>query len=288
MSKGSRNLNAREKAREKARKIQETEKRSKRLRIIVPSILILALIVGVTFLFTNFSKEQKSEKETQEQMAKTKGEQITPKMIDKNGAFHVSSDGVQKDTKPNGNTRLDMFFDPQCPACGIVERGIGDRVDELLQQNEVDLFIYPVSFLDQTSTDNYSSRAASAVVTVAERSPEHTMDFVNRIFQEDFQPGEGASYDSVSDSDLAEAAIEVGVSEKVAKTIEDKNYLDWVLENSKKQTNRTDYFSDGFSTPAVFFNTEYVNNEATNYSRVVFDNSEILDTFNQDFNEAKK
>lgn len=287
MSKGQRSTNAREKARAQAKKLADQEKRSKRIRLIISIVMALALIVGFGFLFTNLSQEQQSKKDAQEEMVKTKGKQLTPKLINDRGAFHVTSDGVQKDTQPTGKTVVETFFDPQCPACGIVERNTGERMDELLNNNEIDLYIYPITFLDQTSTDNYSSRAASAVVTVAERSPEHTMDFVAKIFSEDFQPEEGSAYESVSDTDLANAAIEVGVPEKTAKTIEDKNYLDWVVKHSKKQMARTDYFKDGFSTPAVFMGTEYVDGKATNYNRVVFDNADILGTFNKVLEETK-
>lgn len=287
MSKGSRTSRSREQAREQARKIQQEEALRKKLSFIVPAVVVILAIIGGFFLFSNYAEEKKTEKETQAQMAKTKGEQTTPKLIDDKGAFHVSANGVEKDVKPTGKTRMDMFFDPQCPACGMVDRGIGDRVNELLENDEIDLYIYPVSFLDQTSSDNYSSRATSAVVTVAERSPENTMKFINKIFEEDFQPEEGSSYESVSDKDLAQAAVEVGVPENIAKTIEQKNYLDWVVKNSKKQTSRTDYFSDGFSTPAIFLNTEYKNGQATDYTRVVFDNDNILQTFDNAVAEAK-
>lgn len=292
MGKGERNREKANEARLKSRQIienqQKKDKLEKKLKIFVPIVLVIALVVGAFFLFSNASEQKAERKAAQQEMINTKGEQKVPTRIDANGAYHITANGVASDNKEaTGETRLDMFFDPQCPACGMIDRGTNKQINTMVDNNELDLFIYPVSFLDQTSTDNYSSRATNAVVTIAENSPENTMKFINKIFEEDVQPSEGSQYSSVTDNELAEIAVSVGVPEDIAKKITEKTYIDWVISNSEKQIDRQDYFSQGFSTPAVFLNTEYKNGKAEGFSRITFKGSNISEIFEQAIAEAK-
>lgn len=212
------------------------------------------------------------------------GEQISPAKVDEFGAFHIGSDGqVLDDKTPTGATRMDMFIDPQCPACGVVDRAIGERVNELLANNEIDLFLTPTAFMNDSSTDDYSSRAVNALITVAEESPEHYLDFMNKLFEEDVQPGGGMSYIPVSDSQIGEYAMSVGVSEEVAKKFEKGHYIDWIEQHTNTQLNdRPDLFPESFSTPSVFFNIQYENGESSGHTKVEF-GSDPLESFNSTF-----
>ena len=264
--------------REALKKQREKElKRSRMKKTIIGSIagLVIAAIIGVIA----WSIVQSAGNETN-------GEQLAPTKADANGAFHISSGGaVIEDVAPTGQTRVDMFFDPMCPGCGLVDRGIGERLNQLVDDGEVDLYMTPVAFLDHASSDKYSTRAVNATITVAEEAPEYYMAFVNTLYEEGHQPAEGASYVSVTDGLLAERAVAVGVPEEVAAKFSEGLYYDWIAENTNKQLNqREDLFPDGFSTPAVFLNIEYEDKETntgkvSDYTRVEFDNAEIQQTF---------
>jgi protein-disulfide isomerase len=259
---------------------RKKEKRNRILITVAVSVVAIIFLGLISFFSIQDAKNAKIE-------ASATGVQVVPALADSNGSFYVSKDG--KTSKPEADSkaiRVDVFFDPQCPGCGVVERGIGDRLAELVQTEEIDLYLSPVSFLDNASVDRYSSRAVNAVVTVAEKSPGNLLKFVNALYAKNFQPAEGGA--SVSDEKLAAQAISVGVPEAVANEFKNHSYFDWIAKNSQTQMDRTDYFSAGFSTPSVFLNSKVQNGVASDFTKVVFADSNILETFNNTFSNLPK
>lgn len=218
------------------------------------------------------------------------GEQITPKKADEFGAFHIGSAGEALDDKePTGETRVDFFIDPQCPACGVVDRAISDRINELLSKGEIDLFITPTAFLNEASTDDYSNRAVNALITVAENAPEYFIDFMNALFEEENQPEEGISYIPVSDSDLAEIAMSVGVPENVSALFSERSYVNWIEQNTEKQLNdRPDLFPDTFATPSIFFGVSYnEDGKSSGHTKVEFTSQDPLAAFDATYEKVQ-
>lgn len=271
-------------ARAKAKSIVSAQrKKEKRQRAIITiSVSVVAVIFLGLIGFLAFSDAKETKRE-----ASVTGVQLTPELANENGAFYVSKDGKTNEPAADSKAvRVDTFIDPQCPGCGVVERGIGDRLAELVQTEEINLYLNPVSFLDKASADRYSTRAVNAVVTVAEKSPAHLLKFVNAIYEKDFQPAEGGL--KVSDEKLSAEAIRVGVPEAVANEFKNHSYFDWIAKNSTTQMARADYFSKGFSTPSVFLNSKVENGVASDFTRVEFVDSNILKTFNEAFSNVPK
>jgi protein-disulfide isomerase len=102
-----------------------------------------------------------------------------------------------------------------------------------LNAGQINLEIHPDAFLDASSSDQYSTRAASAVTYVAQNDPDHVLAFITNLYAEKFQPQEASNYRSVSDDAIAEQAVKAGVSEKVAKAAIGGTYADWVTAVSK-------------------------------------------------------
>lgn len=274
------NADMREALRKQREKDLKKDRNKKIILFSLIAIVALALISGAVWALTQSSSNQ-----TETAL----GEQLTPTKIDSTGAFHVTADGVVEDTTPTGQTRVDMFFDPMCPGCGIVDRGMNEELQTLVDNGEVDLFMTPVAFLDDASSDDYSSRAVNATIVIAEEAPEYYLDFISDLYEAGNQPSEGSAYVSVTDEMLAERAIELGVPEDVANKFSEGNYIEWIKEHSATQLNdRSDLFPDGFSTPAVFLNLKYNDaGEAVDYTRVNFDNAEIYETFDTALKAAK-
>ena len=229
---------------------------------VVTTILVAAVVLAM-FLSHKGSEEP------------VKSEQLTPATVTAEGSFIVKSDSIQDDAQ-----RVDMFFDPICPGCGVVDRALTPRITELVNNGEIILHLTPVAFLDEASTDNYSTRAVNAIVTVAEHDNASVLKFVNALFTKSNQPSPGAGYLPVTDAQLAEIAKSVGVPEKVANTFEQGRYIDWVVAGSEKQKERTDLFPTGFSTPSVFIGVEYSNGIAVG-NKVPFQDSDILEIFEE-------
>lgn len=255
---------------------KQAKKKARRDKIVRVSALVsvVAVLVGlIGYIAVTAHNKKDSDGWTQTAM------QLTPKNFDEHGAFQVKPENLKSSA-----TRVDDFFDPLCPGCGAVHRASGDRMKELVKSGDIDLRLSPVSFLDEASTDKYSTRAINAFVTVAENSPEHALDFLTALYRKDFQPQEGTQnygQKPVTDQALVEAAVGAGVPADVAKTIPEHRYADWIKKTSEKQVKRSDLFPGGFSTPAVFTGVKYGSDGKASGTRIDFKNKDILKAFNE-------
>ncbi|MDG4765839.1 thioredoxin domain-containing protein [Solwaraspora sp. WMMD406] len=91
---------------------------------------------------------------------------------------------------PAAEVELEVFLDYMCPFCGRFERANGDEIARLVRAGTVRLELYPLSFLNGVSAGSeYSTRAANAVATVADRAPDQFLAFHQALFEQ--QPDEG-------------------------------------------------------------------------------------------------
>lgn len=255
---------------------KQAKKKARRNKIVKVSALVsvIAVLVGLVG-YIAITTHNKKDSDGWSQAAT----QLTPKNFDEHGAFQVKSENLKSSA-----TRVDDFFDPLCPGCGAVHRASGDRMKELVKSGDIDLRLSPVSFLDEASTDKYSTRAINAFVTVAENSPEHALDFLTALYRKDFQPQEGTQnygQKPVTDQAIVEAAVGAGVPTDVAKTIPEHRYADWIKKTSEKQVKRSDLFPGGFSTPAIFTGVKYGSDGKASGTKIDFKNKDILKAFNE-------
>jgi protein-disulfide isomerase len=180
------------------------------------------------------------------------------------GAFYAISRGDttgqavdQKDTpantiqyavvvgKADAPTTLKFYEDPQCPICREFESVVGDKVQAAIAAGKVKVEYHLVSFLDRSSKNQYSSRAANAAYAVADTAgPDAFAKFHALLYAN--QPAEGTA--GPDDQQLIQWAVQAGAPEaQVTRLIQDKTYAQWV-------TNATDQMSlDGVNgTPGVF------------------------------------
>lgn len=263
-------------------KIQDEDKnsgmRNRKIIVSLVSLFIVVFVAIAAFIVVNKSNSEEPVVEQTEQQEETGApvEQLVPETVTEYGSFVVSSEGSTED-----RIRVDTFFDPLCPGCGIVDRALSDEISELVDNGKIVLHLSPVAFLDRGSSDNYSTRAVNAFVTIAEYDPYLAMKFMNRVLEEDFLPTQGPEYVPVPDSVFVDTAKELGVPDDVAESIANRHYIDWVIENTNKQTLRTDLFPNGFSTPSIFINVEYDENGEASGTEVKFESADILETFRE-------
>ena len=105
-----------------------------------------------------------------------------------------------------------------------------ERNRTLLQIRQINLEIHPMSFMDEYSTDEYSSRATGAILYIASNddNPDHLLKFISNIYAEDFQPGEASEYKSVKNKALKQQAIDAGVPQSVADKAFNGEYRKWM------------------------------------------------------------
>lgn len=257
----------------KVKAMQRGPEREERLRKLLfrgfGAVTVLAVLGVMVFVLLTGAQKPSGEN--------AKGEQKTPTKVTADGTFPLGQDGnviAASAAQARKGTRTLMVFDPQCPGCGAVERSLGDTLQSLNKQDKISLFLSPISFLGQQSTDDYSTRAASAVVTVAEGDPTKVQAFIKEIYKEANQPSEGTNYKPVSDAKLAQWARQAGVTEAVAASIPQEAYLDWVTKHTAALEKRTELFPNGLSTPAIFLGGKVQGTSTPGATRVQFTGQE--------------
>lgn len=115
--------------------------------------------------------------------------------------------------------------DFQCPACKQFEQILGSTVSDLIDNGQAQVEYRPVAILDRMSSDDYSSRSASASACVADESTTAWRSFKTALF--DNQPAEGGA--GLTDDRLVELAAAAGAgSSDTATCITEGRFIPWV------------------------------------------------------------
>jgi protein-disulfide isomerase len=141
---------------------------------------------------------------------------------------------------------VELYLDYMCPFCGRFERANGAELERLVAAGTVRLELYPLSFLDRMSAGSrYSTRAANAVATVADRTPDTLLAVHAALFAN--QPDEGSR--GLSDDDIAGLARRAGVSQQVTDAFDDRAFEGWIAGSTEEA------FAGGITgTPTVKIN----------------------------------
>lgn len=151
---------------------------------------------------------------------------------------------------------VEIYVDPMCPACGEVDRTLNATLTTLWNAGQIAMELHPVSFLDGASTDEYSTRAASALAYVGERDPQHALEFMGKLFAQDHQPSE-SDYRPIANRQIMRWAVEAGVPTAVAASAVNGRYMERVKKSTSYTIARKDLQSPdrgGFATPLIRVN----------------------------------
>ncbi|MBT0994281.1 thioredoxin domain-containing protein [Cellulomonas sp. DKR-3] len=128
------------------------------------------------------------------------------------GGIPVSDEGVG--VAGDGDTVVAVYVDLMCPFCAQMHAAQGADLVELARQDGVTVEYHPIAFLDSLSQGTaYSTRAANAVAVVADRDPEHVVDFLTALLEN--QPTENSV--GLTDVEIGELARGVGVPASVVE-----------------------------------------------------------------------
>ena len=241
----------REIARQKAREIREQQqKKEKRNKLILQLSVVTVLLgtVGVVVAFIFGSQ----------------GSDIARPDVDEKPANMEYDNGIrlgegllpiaagEQENVPN----IQIWVDYQCPVCQAFDVPNNQQIRSWVDTGVATVEYHPISFLDRSSVDNYSSRAANLAACTANYSPESYFE-VNSILMER-QPGEGSG--NLDNNDLLGIAEEAGVNvdEEFTACVESKAFADWIQEttNSVLTTPRPDSGVQITGTPSVIVNGE--------------------------------
>ena len=105
---------------------------------------------------------------------------------------------------------MKFYEDPQCPICQQFEAAVGEQVQTAIADGKVQVAYHVVSFLDDASENEYSSRAANALYVVADAAgPDVFAKYHSLLFEN--QPAEGTA--GPDDDQLIAWAVEAGADE---------------------------------------------------------------------------
>jgi protein-disulfide isomerase len=122
----------------------------------------------------------------------------------------------------HGPVRVDAFIDFLCPYCRRFELSSGPTLARLVADGQISLVYHPMNFLDEASTTNYSTRAASASGCAADRG--RFVEYAHALFTN--QPREGGP--GLTDAELAEIGVGAGLADpSFATCVSDEPYRDW-------------------------------------------------------------
>ena len=127
------------------------------------------------------------------------------------------------DTAP---VKVAIYEDFMCPFCGEFEAASRDALQKDVDAGKVQVRYYVMSFLDDHSSTEYSSRAANALGVVLDASgPEVAKKFHDLLFEH--QPEEGSA--GLSDAQLLGYAVQAGAKRSVVSSgIKTRSFEQWV------------------------------------------------------------
>jgi protein-disulfide isomerase len=128
-------------------------------------------------------------------------------------------DGVVTSTGP---VRVDAYIDFQCPFCRAFELSSGEALRAMASEGLIALVYHPMDFLDEASTNHYSSRAASASGCASDA--DRFSEYAQVLFAN--QPPEGGP--GLTDEQLVELGAAVGLTEPTfARCVAEHPYIPW-------------------------------------------------------------
>ena len=150
-----------------------------------------------------------------------------------------------------GSDSVDLWFDFYCPHCQDFEHEYGPTVDDLLEQGDITLNLFPVALagLNAASGTDFSKRSANALYCVAEAEPDAAYPFMRELFATNPSgPGQ-------TDDELIAMAASVGAT-GIDGCITDRTYVPFVEDQTKKLPANPATGSAG--TPTVIINGDFI------------------------------
>ncbi|MEV6278565.1 thioredoxin domain-containing protein [Nocardia sp. NPDC051832] len=169
----------------------------------------------------------------------------------------LGADGTVLLGRPDAPKTIDVFEDPLCPACAMVERAYGQELAQKLDEGKLAIRYHYVNFLDkQSASGDYSTRAIAAdeCVAASGSGPVYSQ-FQHTLFTSK-QPKEGGDSD-LTNQQLADIARESGASADAVQCIASGAKVEAAKANAKTATEALRGLNDGkVATPSVFDGTK--------------------------------
>lgn len=122
---------------------------------------------------------------------------------------------------------VEIHLDFMCPFCGEFDKANAEDISTMIENQEAQIHMVPRRFLDaQSTTGDYSTRAANAYVCMYEQDPKASLSFQQLLFEN--QPEEGSA--GLSDEQIRGFAEQAGATEETLSCLEKQTYRPWVRQ----------------------------------------------------------
>lgn len=216
-------------------------------RWIVIAMVSLVVVTGVVFSMMNQNNKESSALAALDDY-KSKGTIVSTIDVD-NGSAITFNSGLTK--------TVDVWEDPQCPACKSFEEASGEYIDSLVRDKKATVRFHVLSFLGDESV-----RAANASFCAADEG--QYLDFHKALYRVQ-SPLENSGF--WSNETLIAIGKKVGItSEKFATCVTEGQKVDLVKTNSESMSK---YGVQG--TPTVFIDGIKVSDPSPNGLRAAIE-----------------
>ena len=180
----------------------------------------------------------------------------------------LNSSASPTDAAAHTENRLIVYLDYQCPNCANFEATNGSQIEGWVKSGKITLEIRPISFLDRSSLNEYSSRAANAAACVANYAPDSFFTFNTAMFNN--QPEEGTSGPTNSDIVALIESVTGTTNTELASCVTSGTYASWVTQATDRGIGQpNEYGLTVTGTPGVFFNGTAVSGNITTDASVL-------------------
>jgi len=241
---------------------QKQEAADRRARLITLSVLgavLAALVAVVVVLFVRDHQQTTASRVDTEDIPLSEVTTVPAGALP-DGGIPIGTDRAAGGPQAEGVPTVGIYFDYMCPICGEFERLNLETIETFIAQGTANVVLYPVAILDHASRDTqFSTRSVAAFAWVADRAPEHALDFHITMFEN--EPAEGTP--GHSNAEMADLARGAGVPEDVAAGIESgeaaRTFGQWAFSATRAATGNAALANPqtgGFGTPTVTLDGE--------------------------------
>ena len=212
----------------RAEQLAKEQRRQTIISGIVVAVIAILIVVICLLIWQPWNKSNDdSELAIDQAYEQLQQVETKPATADSKGGVTLSKDGVNKPIEKVPTVGIYMDF--MCSGCGKFNRTVDPTLKKMLDAGQINIELHPMSFGDRWSSDNYSTRAANMLLYIIDhdKNPDHILDFITNMYDEDFQPGENSGV-KTSDSQMQEQALKAGVSQSVVDASVTDQYTAWL------------------------------------------------------------
>lgn len=142
---------------------------------------------------------------------------------------------------------VDLYEDYSCPYCATLAGNTDEQMQEAVEAGELIVNIRTLNFLDRGNIDGHSTRAAAAVLAVAEAGETDVYWNFRTVLMEDQED----IYNKWSNDDFADAAQALGASDGVVETIRSGDFISEATTLTTANADKLEAETGSVSSPRV-------------------------------------